>query len=78
VVEGKIEIYDLIELKMIKRFDYEQISAIDFSPNGKYLIIIQKPIVPFNLKVIDIESNFDLVYFKFYSTENSFSFYYSS
>ena len=46
---------------MVKRFDYESISAIDFSPNGKYLVIIQKPAVPFNLKIIDIDDDFSLV-----------------
>lgn len=60
-MEGKIEIYDLVDFKMVKRFDYESISAIDFSPNGKYLVIIQKPAVSFNLKVIDIEDEFSLV-----------------
>jgi hypothetical protein len=50
-----------VELKMLKRFDYESISAIDFSPNGKYLVIIQKPAVSFNLKVIDIDDDFSLV-----------------
>ena len=63
---------------MVKRFDYELISAIDFSPTGKYLIVIQKPSVQFNLKLINVETqDFSLVIF-FYYLEIFFSFYYSS
>jgi len=54
-------LYDLIDFKLQKIFDFESISAIDFSPNGKYLIIIQKPAVPYNLKVVDLEADFRLV-----------------
>lgn len=64
---------------MVKRFDYELISAIDFSPTGKYLIVIQKPSVQFNLKLINVETqDFSLVYFFLIKKEIFFSFYYSS
>lgn len=54
-------------MNLLKRLDdYELVSQADFSPTGKYLVIIQKPSVNNNLKVIDI-STFEVV-LQFHST----------
>jgi hypothetical protein len=43
-------------LELVKLFEeYELVSAVDFSPNDKYLIFIQKPTVTNNLKLVSLD-----------------------
>ena len=60
--QGKLSIYLTKDCSLFKEFeDLEQIAAIHFSKNDKYLTIIQKPKVEKNLKIFDISNNFSLV-----------------
>lgn len=60
--QGKLSIYLTKDCSLFKEFeDLEQIAAVHFSKNDKYLTIIQKPKVEKNLKIFDISNNFSLV-----------------
>ena len=60
--QGKLSIYLTKDCSLFKEFeDLEQIAAVHFSKNDKYLTIIQKPKVEKNLKIFDISNNFALV-----------------
>jgi hypothetical protein len=52
--ERKAYLFDKLTYKLIKAFDYEMVTGIDFSPSGKYLVLIQKPDK-------DIENNFKVI-----------------
>ena len=57
-----MSIYLTKDCSLFKEFeDLEQIAAVHFSKNDKYLTIIQKPKVEKNLKIFDISNNFALV-----------------
>ena len=68
--QGKLSIYLTKDCSLFKEFeDLEQIAAVHFSKNDKYLTIIQKPKVEKNLKIFDISNNFSIVN-KFISLTN--------
>ena len=47
----------MIWFSLAKQFDdLELVAAVDFSPKEKYVVIIQKPSVQNNLKVINLEN----------------------
>lgn len=78
--EGKVKVYDNQNLNLVKFFEeYESVVAVDFSQNNKYIVIIQKPAVPNNLKIISLE-NFQIVkyFLNLCFLENFIPFYYSS
>jgi hypothetical protein len=54
-VNGKVSIYDKTNLTLIKALEYESVTAIDMSPTGEYLVLIQKPAVTNNLKIINLK-----------------------
>jgi uncharacterized protein with WD repeat len=57
VAEGKVSIYDKNSIELVKKLDdFELVSQVDFSPTGKYLVMIQKPSVNNNLKIIDLKT----------------------
>ncbi len=49
-------------MTLIKALDYELVTAIDMSPTGEYLVIIQKPSVNNNLKIINIKDFSEVKY----------------
>lgn len=54
---GSLSLYNTKDLSLLKTFsNLEQVKAVDFSPKEKYLSLIQKPPIPDNLKVIDLET----------------------
>ena len=67
VISGKLSLYLSADFSLAKQFDdLELVAAVDFSPKEKYVVIIQKPSVQNNLKVINLE-NYE-VSFLFHST----------
>ena len=60
---GKLSLYLTKDCSLFKNFeDLTQVCAVNFSPKEKYLTVIQKPVVDKNLKVFDIEKNFEIVH----------------
>ena len=59
---GHLSLYLTKDFNIIKDFnDLELVAAVDFSPSGNYLTIIQKPTVGNeNLKIYDISNNNDI------------------
>lgn len=61
ISSAKLFLIDNRELKLLKEFDFTLVNQLSFSPNNKYLVVIQKPTVTTNnLSVIDL-SNYDIV-----------------
>ena len=64
---GKLSLYFTKDFSLAKTFDdLDLVTAVDFSPKEKFLVIIQKPSVQNNLKVINLE-NYEIA-FLFHST----------
>ena len=51
---GKLKLYLTSNYSLCKEFDFDNVSAVDFSSNDKFMSIIQKPVVENNLKIINL------------------------
>lgn len=60
--QKQLIIIDTSSLQEIKRLELEFINATAFSPNNKYLIIIQKKTIENNLKIICL-NDYEIVLF---------------
>ena len=59
---GKLSVYLTSDCSLFKEFeDLNQVCAVNFSQNDKYLTIIQKPVVEKNLKIFDLSNNCALI-----------------
>ena len=59
---GKLSLYLTKDCSLFKNFDeLEQVVAVNFSQNDKYLTVILKPSTEKNLKIFDIENNIELI-----------------
>jgi len=60
--QGKLILYLTKDCSKFKEFeDLNQVCAVNFSQNDKYLTIIQKPAVEKNLKIFDLSNNCTLI-----------------
>ena len=60
--QGKLSLYLTKDCSLFKEFeDLNQIAAVHFSQNDKYLTVIQKPAVEKNLKIFDLTNNCSLI-----------------
>lgn len=56
LIGGIVFIYDTTTLELLRKFEENDlVTALHFSPNNKFLIIIQKPSVTNNLKIISLQ-----------------------
>ena len=59
---GKLSLYLTKDCSLFKQFDdLEQVVAVHFSHNDKYLIVILKPVTEKNLKIFDLSNNIELI-----------------
>jgi len=57
IYSGKLLLFDNQDFTILKEFEHEMVSQISFSPNNKYVVIIQKPtVVSNNLNVVSLSS----------------------
>lgn len=67
VSNNKLSIYKCPSMTLLKLFDdLDLVSSVDFSPREEYVIIIQKPSIENNLKVISLQDC--AIKYKFHST----------
>ena len=59
---GKLSLYLTKDCSLFKSFDdLDQVAAVNFSHNDKYLTVILKPATEKNLKIFDLSNNFQLI-----------------
>ena len=59
---GKLSLYLTKDCSLFKNFDeLEQVVAVNFSQNDKYLTVILKPSTEKNLKIFDLDNNIELI-----------------
>ena len=59
---GKLSLYLIKDCSLFKNFDeLEQVVAVNFSQNDKYLTVILKPSTEKNLKIFDLDNNIELI-----------------
>ena len=59
---GKLSLYLTKDCSLFKQFDdLEQVVAVHFSLNDKYLTVILKPAIEKNLKIFNLSNNIELI-----------------